>query len=117
MVGGACSVEDDPPAVVVNSRLAGAGVVAGGAVVEHWSVELGEMTTKCWWNDYLLPCSPRKRERKNFGLAVGVCGLAEKRAGGRNFVGNVNSSSAGVSRPTVVMTVQLQVLRSVGEWD
>lgn len=36
MVGAACSVEDDPPAVVVNSRLDGAGVVAGGAVVEHW---------------------------------------------------------------------------------
>lgn len=36
VVGNACSVEDDPPAVIVNSSLGGAGVVAGGAVVEHW---------------------------------------------------------------------------------
>ena len=36
LVGNACSVEDDPPAVIVNSSLGGAGVVAGGAVVEHW---------------------------------------------------------------------------------
>eukprot|EP00903_Cladosiphon_okamuranus_P018207 g16748.t1 len=50
VIGGACSVEDDPPAVVVNSRLAGAGVVAGGAVVEHcrldgdgWEVGAGSL--------------------------------------------------------------------------
>ena len=36
VVGNACSVEQDPPAVIVNSSLGGAGVVAGGAVVEHW---------------------------------------------------------------------------------
>lgn len=35
-VGAACSVEENPPAVVVNSSLQGAGVVAAEAVVEHW---------------------------------------------------------------------------------
>ncbi|CAN0024648.1 unnamed protein product, partial [Ectocarpus fasciculatus] len=50
VVGAACSVENDPPAVVVNSSLHGAGVVAGGAVVEHcyfdrdgWEVGAGSL--------------------------------------------------------------------------
>lgn len=45
MVDAACSVENDPPAVVVNSSLHGAGVVAGGAVVEHWWVWQGVFPT------------------------------------------------------------------------
>ncbi|CAB1121170.1 FK/GFPP [Ectocarpus sp. CCAP 1310/34] len=50
VVGAACSVENDPPAVVVNSSLHGAGVVAGGAVIEHcyfdrdgWEIGAGSL--------------------------------------------------------------------------